>query len=126
MTSNEAMLNRIAVILVPKQPYIDWAVSVGVDKAKLAPETYKPTVFLVSDDIAGDGFGDWEKDGFKAVFKREMQEWHADESTWPELTEENFNKWFLISRMDIVEDMVGDKLLIDDKNNQDGVSGGRN
>jgi len=120
------MINRCAIMLVPQKLYFDWLKS-NRSGREYDPEEYKPTIYLVSADIADEGQGEWEADGFKSIFRKELADWHADESTWPELTVENFKEWFLMTRIDYIEDMVEGELLFDDKNSVGtGPSGGRN
>ena len=119
------MLNRNAIILVPKEPFIEWMRSV-VDDIPFPESEHEPTVYLVPNALSREEFQEWKKDGFARIFRKELEAYCTDESTWPELSIENFKTWFILSCLDAVEDMVEDELLVDDKYDDRDISTGRN
>jgi hypothetical protein len=99
------MLNRGVLIVRPKQPYIDWAAQVDDSGVVPDPEGEK-TVYLIP-EFESDEEG-WEilEDVYAEVFERELDEWHTDESAWPQnRTFEVFKKWFDIELHSVVEDL---------------------
>src|SRR5213594_2183236 len=72
-----AMLNRGAVIVRPRQPYLDWAA--GLDDSGLMPDPNdEQTVYLIpsyDDDEEA-----WEILGevYPAIFENELYGWHTD------------------------------------------------
>ena len=108
------MLNRGALIVRPKQPYLDWAA--GLDDSGLLPDADdERTVYLIP------GFEDddeaWEviEDVYAAVFERELNDWHTDEAAWPDgRTFKMFLDWFDVEFYSVIEDL-GDEEIADDE-----------
>jgi hypothetical protein len=108
------MLNRGALIVRPKQPYLDWAAS--LDDSGLVPNPAdEQTVYLVP------GFADDEEAErilrkiYAEVFERELFGWHTDETAWPKnRTFAMFKKWFQFELHSIVEDLCGFELADDE------------
>jgi hypothetical protein len=90
-------VKRTAIIVKPKQPYIQWANSLDYEGVKLG-EDFEPehTVYLIED------IGDYEVDVeamvapyFEFIFEEELNEWHRLESDWPARRDlATFLKWF--------------------------------
>ena len=104
------MLDRGALIVRPKQPYLDWAAS--LDDSGLVPNPDdEQTVYLVP------GFED-DKEAARVlrrvcgeVFARELRAWHTDESAWPgNRTLALFKRWFHFELHSVVEDLCDDAL----------------
>ncbi len=72
------MLNRAAVMVRPKQPYIDWAA--GVDDSGLTPEEDdEPTVYLVPAYTDEDEAWEILEEVYETIFESELYNWHIDE-----------------------------------------------
>ena len=103
------MLNRAALIVSPKQPFLDWAAS--LDDSGLVPDVAgEHTVYLVPEFES-------EEEGhvYAEIFERELDGWHTDESAWPEKRDfKTFQEWFSIELHSVVEDVVDDVLVDDD------------
>ena len=107
------MLNRSAVIVRPRQPYLDWAASLG-DSGLVPDVTGEHTVYLAP------GFED-DVDAAKVlstvyaeIFERELNAWHTDEGDWPpNRTFAMFRNWFEVEMHSAVEDLCGHELFED-------------
>jgi hypothetical protein len=113
------MLNRAALIVRPKQPYLDWAAQ--LDDSGIVPNVDgEQTVYLIpafDDDDDAQGI---VKSVFAEVFERELFGWHTDESAWPQKrTLAMFREWFEIELHSVVEDLCGYELLDDDEDDED-------
>ncbi len=108
------MINRGAILVRPKRPYIDWAI--GLDDTGLTPdEEGESTVYLVPE---------FEDDGealevllniFARIFENELTSWHRDEAAWPQdRTWGMFREWFDVEFHSCVEDVCGDNPMDDD------------
>jgi hypothetical protein len=108
------MLNRCALIVRPKQPFLDWAAQLD-DSGLLPGVEGEQTVYLVP-EFADDGQVERVlKAVFAEVFERELFGWHTDESAWPpKRTLALFRKWFAIELHSVVEDLC-DADLVDDE-----------
>lgn len=101
------MLNRSAVIVRPKQPFLDWVRDVDDEDAPpVRADDMGPTLYLVpvSEDPA-----DAErilKRVFAEIFCRELEGWFTDEECWPtDRTFRMFKEWFEIEHVEMVEDV---------------------
>lgn len=90
-------INRAALIVRPKQPYVDWADSMadGGPKAALLQLREDPSIYLVEEidsleDLALLIDGHWEW-----IFHEQLTGWMRDPKSWPpELTRQMFLEWF--------------------------------
>lgn len=84
------IVNRGYIVVHPKQHYIDWANQ--FEDEFLMDEFSEPTVYLIEDDFFEDD--QVLKANFKKIFNNELIAVTEDESTYPEITLENFDAWF--------------------------------
>jgi len=108
------MLNRAVVIVRPKQPYLDWALS--LDDSGLVPDPgNEQTVYLIpsySDDAEA-----WEilEELYPTIFENELRSWHLDEKAWPQGRDfEMFQRWFDTGLHSVVEDLCNYEVVDDD------------
>lgn len=107
------MINRGAIIVRPKQPYIDWADQ--LDDADLLPSREgEKTVYLVpeyDDDMEA---MEILSKCYDIIFEAELEGWHTDESAWPKnRTFSMFREWFEFEFHSVVEDLC-DYAVVDD------------
>jgi hypothetical protein len=103
-------VKRTAVIVKPKQPYIDWANSLEDGGVKLG-EDYTPehTIYLV-EDMTGYLIDKEEiiKPHFAFIFEEELNGWHRLESNWPAKRDlATFLDWFEVEIHSMVLDLHG-------------------
>ena len=108
------MLNRAALIVRPKQPFLDWAA--GLDDSGLVPDvTGEQTVYLVPEFENDEEGQQVLKHVYAEIFERELDGWHSDPSAWPQKRHfKTFQEWFSIELHSVVEDLV-DGILADDE-----------
>ena len=108
------MLNRGALIVRPKQPYLDWAAT--LDDSGLVPDvTGEQTVYLIPSFEDDDEAERILKKVYAEIFERELDGWHTDEAAWPQnRTLAMFKKWFQVELHSIVEDLCGYELADDE------------
>jgi hypothetical protein len=107
------MINRGAITVRPKKPYIDWAVS--LDDTGLTPDGEgESTVYLIpefEDDVEA---LEVLSKVFERIFENELQSWHRDEAAWPQnRTWAMFRAWFDVEFHSCVEDVCGDDPMAD-------------
>ena len=105
------MLNRAALILRPKQPFLDWARA--LDDSGLVPDREgEQTVYLIrSCDSEGEA-GDMLQDHYSEFFERELWAWHTDPTDWPtNRTFTTFCEWFDVEFHSIIEDFCDDDII---------------
>lgn len=108
------MLNRAALIVRPKQPFLDWAA--GLDDSGLVPDAAgERTVYLVPEFESNEEGLRILKRVYAEIFERELDSWHTDSSAWPQMRDfKTFQEWFSFELHSVVEDVV-DGPLIDDE-----------
>lgn len=108
------MLNRAALIVRPKQPFLDWAT--GLDDSGLVPDAAgEQTVYLVPEFESDEEGQRVLKLVYAEIFERELDGWHTDPSAWPKKRDfKTFQEWFSIELHSVVEDVVDD-ILVDNE-----------
>jgi hypothetical protein len=108
------MLNRAAVIVRPKQPYLDWAKS--LDDSGLVPDPRgEQTVYLVPDYWDDDEAWAMLERIYPIIFEDELHGWCTDEASWPTPRDFGmFKEWFEVELHSVVEDLVDDELVDQD------------
>jgi hypothetical protein len=107
-------VKRTAVIVIPKQPYIDWANSLEEGGIKLGEEDFTPehTIYLVEDttDFMIDKV-EIIKPHFEFIFEEELVSWHRLVSDWPAKRDlDTFLEWFEVEIHSLVLDLHGGRL----------------
>ena len=103
-------INRAALVVRPRQPYLDWAASVDAE----APEHAKAllnrvSVYLVAEDPKGQEETSPLENYYEEIFELELAAWYTDEDQWPKLrTLALFHEWF---------EAVGESLVVDLESN---------
>ena len=113
MQENEYMdpltVNRAAVIVKVKQPYVDWAnklpdnsgLIVSAEHLNKTPHTYLIPTFDMSPDI--EAFAEEMK---PFIFENELNGWCTYEPWWPQnRTPQMFDDWFEISISELIFDL---------------------
>ena len=108
------MINRSAVIVRPRKPYIEWALS--LDDSGVVPDIEgEKTIYLIpeyGDDL--EAIKVLSK-CFDIIFERELAGWHTDESAWPKKRNfKMFRNWFSFEFHSVVEDICGFPIEDDD------------
>lgn len=108
------MLNRAALIVRPKQPYLDWAA--GLDVSGLVPDVGgEKTVYLIPEFESDEEGLRVLKRVYGEIFERELDGWYTDPSAWPQKRDfKIFQQWFSIELHSVVEDVVDDALIDDE------------
>lgn len=104
-----AMLNRSAIILIPKQPYADWANSLDDDgpRFEISEANDELTVFLGPDLDFVDEIDAFVTKHFDFFFEHWLSGWSTDPAQWPQRrTRRMFREWFDVRIHTMVEDVV--------------------
>lgn len=87
----EGYINRSAVILKPKQPFIDWINKFETEN--IITKLKEATIYLVDDEI--DDLEKWLKKNYSDFFELELVEWNTNKKEWPQKRSYNmFKEWF--------------------------------
>jgi hypothetical protein len=101
-------VKRTALVIKPKQPYIQWANSLDEDGVKLGVDfEMEGRVYLVDN---ASGF-DLDVEAtvaphFEFIFEEELNAWHRVESDWPARRDfDTFLEWFEVEYHSMVIDL---------------------
>lgn len=100
-------INRAALIVRPRQPYLDWAASLDEEAPELSRELVKRvSVYLVGEDPKEQAETAPLENYFERIFEMEFEAWSQDEQQWPPTpwTLAMFHEWF---------EAVGESLIVD-------------
>jgi hypothetical protein len=89
-------LNRSAVIVTPKQPFLDWLH--GADPTSLTvtlEELSEPTIYLLPECDDDQDLIAHVRNYCDTIFEEELDAWYQDQSTWPVYRDfKTFCVWF--------------------------------
>ena len=97
-------INRCALIVRPKQPYIDWAN--GVDDGPNSSGEHERTVYLAPDFYNQEEMEGWLREAYEEIFEQELWQWMTAEDTWPKERDfATFQTWFEVEYSSMVVDL---------------------
>ncbi len=106
-----APINRSAVIVRVKQPFIDWANSLD-DGPSANLRTHESTLMLVDEMEDPAEWPHAEKGLWERIFEYQLSGWHRDPKDWPHpRTLSMFHEWFDIELHLGVYDASDDPML---------------
>ena len=109
------MLNRSAVMVRPKQPFLDWAAQTNGSDSRPDRDDERVVYLIPEYDDEQEA---WElvEEVYAEIFESELYGWHTDESAW--LQQRDFamvRQWFDIELNSSVEDLCGYELVDEDE-----------
>lgn len=112
------LVNRTALVIKPKQPYIDWANQMGDDdspRLSLEDPQLDYNVYLVDEVIDPDELQAQLQRHFRTIFENELRDWHLLETDWPPLRDfDTFLEWFEVGTHSVVIDLSDYELEVED------------
>ena len=112
------MINRAAVILKCKKPFIKWMNETDPyekDPGITLDEANKErTIYLIADDDA-ENFENWISLNYMQLFENELEAWYTDESLWPKRRDKKlFDEWFNAEYHSVLIDTVEGSIFDDE------------
>jgi hypothetical protein len=113
------MINRCAILLTPKAPYVSWANSLDDDGPRFE-ELDDPTddprqIFLGPDVDAPGAAAKYVEKHFNMFFEEWLECWCTDPALWPQRrTRKMFHEWFDVRIFELVHDTVEAPLEVDE------------
>jgi hypothetical protein len=99
----------MAVIIKPKQPFIDWIKSQDQNSEMPEEKHDFKSVYLLAEEDADD-WNKYVKKEYLWIFNNELEGWNNDAHTWPiNKTWDTFNKWFDFEVQTMIYDLVDDE-----------------
>jgi len=113
------MINRSAVILKYKEPFVRWINEADPyeDDPRISTEKANEdqTVYLITDED-GENIEQWISLNFKIIFENELEDWYNDKSLWPKNRDKKlFSEWFNVECHTVIIDTVEDAIEDDEK-----------
>ncbi len=112
------MVNRSAIILKYKEPFIEWVNNSDPfnDDPRIAMHDANSdcTVYLIREEDA-ENLDEWVSLNYKQLFESELEDWYTDESLWPKKRNRLlFNEWFSVECHSMILDTVGNQIVDDE------------
>ncbi|MCP5003374.1 MAG: hypothetical protein GY941_05395 [Planctomycetes bacterium] len=111
------IVNRTALTVIPKQPFIDWANSLDDDgpKLKVNDPNYEPTVYLIDEVIGDAALNRIMRRYYPQIFENELAGWHLVVEDWPKKRDSRtFRKWFDVTVSTVVLDLSQHHIALED------------
>ena len=112
------MLNRSAVVVKPKQPFLDWLHSAdptsgGITRDEVGLE---PTIYLIPECDRKDDLREVLEELCEEIFVEQLDSWFRDMTTWPtDRSYEAFCRWFDVQYHSMLIDLCDEPLVNDSK-----------
>lgn len=98
-------IDRNAILVRPKQPYIDWANNVFNDDHKFTGKD-DCNIYLIHGMGSNEAVENWVRTHFDGLFVNELNDWYTDEERWPQdRTYAMFAAWFAVEVHSMVLDL---------------------
>ncbi len=111
MSDRVPIINRIAAVVEPKEPYLAWARALddgGPSMDSLSAEDLTSVYLIDQEENAEKSLRrnwDW-------IFEEKLFSWHRDRQGWPrKRTLRIFREWFDVRLIDLVYDLSDDPLV---------------
>ena len=108
------IVNRYALVVVPKQPFLNWLHSADPTSADitLAEVSDEPSVYLIREWKTDKTAHEHLRLVFGPIFEEELDGWYRDRDTWPARRDfRTFNKWFECHFHSVVIDLSDGPLI---------------
>ncbi len=111
------LLNRSAIIVRPKRPYLEWAKQ--DDTTSVAEDVFEslrnePHVYLLPEYVDAASQKEVLEDFWPAAFEAMLNGWVTDKKLWPKKRNfQMFQDWFEIQIASAVEDLYLDEPMED-------------
>jgi len=107
-------INRAAVVVKPKQPFLEWINSTGDDKYTLDQLRQDNLTFLIPEYHSHDWTIKYLKKNFHQIFDWELYGWNMEREDWPvNRNWKMFQEWFDVEIGSEVFDLVGSPIEVE-------------
>ncbi len=109
------MLNRAALIISYREPFVQWINEADPAKKKPAITVEQAnedgTVYLISDED-GEAHEEWLALNFDTLFESELSDWYTNRSLWPANRDrEMFDEWITVRCHTMIYDTLDEPLI---------------
>ena len=97
-------INRNAIVVKAKQPFLDWLNK--VDSKYPITQLDEGTIYLIREKDSNKAIENWLKRNFDQIFQNELNDWFTDQTTWPtQRTFKLFKEWFEYEMCSMILDL---------------------
>ena len=110
-------VNRSALVIKPKQPFVDWANSTDPEGTQYSLQNIQSenNVYLVSEIDDDKDLEQEIKTHYRVIFENELLSWSTDRTAWPKkLSLALFKEWFVIGQNSMVADLCNDPIVLEE------------
>ena len=114
MSQSVPTVNRIAVVVEPKEPYYAWARALDDDEPSIDSMSRESitSVYLIDE---AENAEKSLRQNWEWIFEEKLISWHRDREAWPDKrTYTSFRDWFEVRLIDLVFDLSESPLLQED------------
>ena len=111
---NTPTLNRSAIVVTPKQPFLDWLHAADPTSLELTlfNLTREPTIYLIPECDTDEDVAEVLRDLCEEIFKEQLAGWYTDTSTWPrDRSFDAFCRWFDYQHHSMLVDLCDEPLI---------------
>jgi len=109
-------LNRSAIVVKPKQPFLDWLHTADPTSGEISLPNLvqEPTIYLIPECDTDEEVADVLHALCKEIFEEQLAGWYTDTSTWPrDRSFEVFCQWFDYQHHSMLVDLCDEPLIYD-------------
>lgn len=111
-----ATLNRSAIVVKPRQAFLDWLHKVDPTSHELTLQdvSREPTIYLIPGCDTGAEVDEALRERCEEIFVEQLAGWFNDETTWPQDRGlEAFCRWFDFQHHSMLVDLCDDPLILE-------------
>jgi hypothetical protein len=108
------MLNRSAIVVKPRQPFLDWLHSADPSSHRLTlgDLSREPAIYLIPECDTEADVHDVLRELCEETFVEQLAGWFRDEATWPQdLGFDVFCRWFEFRHHSMLVDLADEPLI---------------
>jgi hypothetical protein len=106
-------LNRSAIVVKPRQPFLDWLHAADPTSRKLTLRELlrEPTIYLIAECDTDDDVRQALRELCEEIFTEQLAGWFTDRTTWPkDLGFDVFCRWFDFHHHSMLVDLCNEPL----------------
>ena len=108
------MLNRSAMVVKPRRPFLDWLHTADPTSRNLSLHelVQEPTIYLIPECDTEEDVREVLQELCEEVFVEQLASWFTDESTWPaDRSFDVFCRWFDFQHHSMLVDLCDERLI---------------
>ena len=109
--------NRTAVVVLPKQPFLDWLHSADPTSRNLTLQDLAedPSVYMIPEALDDSWATHFLTSSCGDIFEEQLAGWYTDEDVWPkDLSFDIFKQWYQYSFHYMVIDLSDEPLIFEE------------